>query len=120
MISIGPATHIYLVIGATDMRKGYDGLHGLVAGTLNENPLSGHLFVFTNKTRTRIKVLCWDGSGTWVCAKRLEKGRFTWPAGTESEVKVALTSAEFAMLTGGIDLARGRRKAWWRKNECGA
>ena len=65
MISIGPATHIYLVIGATDMRKGYDGLHGLVAGELNENPLSGHLFVFTNKTRTRIKVLCWDGSGTW-------------------------------------------------------
>ena len=47
------------------MRKGYDGLHGLVAGELGENPLSGHLFVFTNKTRTRIKVLCWDGSGTW-------------------------------------------------------
>ncbi|MFN9893804.1 MAG: IS66 family insertion sequence element accessory protein TnpB, partial [Acidobacteriota bacterium] len=61
------------------MRKGFDGLHGLVRDSLGEDPLSGHLFLFTNRQQTRLKVLVFDGSGLWVCAKRLEKGRFAWP-----------------------------------------
>ena len=117
MLSIGTATRVYLVLGATDMRKGRDGLHGLVAGHLKEDPLSGHLFAFANRSRDRIKVLYWDGSGLWVCSKRLEKGRFSWPEKSEADGKVTLSSAEWSMLIGGIDMRASRRKSWWRKNE---
>ena len=112
MIAVGPATRVFLAVGVTDMRKGYDGLHALVANQLGEDPLSGHLFVFANRQRTRLKILCWDGSGLWVCGKRLERGRFTWPEAAEGTVR--LTGAQFAMLLGGIDLKRGKAKGWLR------
>jgi transposase len=76
MFGLGPATKIYIAIEAVDMRKGFEGLHGLVRDHLGQDPLSGHLFLFRSRTRTRLKALVWDGSGLWVCAKRLEKGRF--------------------------------------------
>jgi transposase len=75
MIVPGPATRIFLAPGATDLRRSFDGLHGLVQSQLAEDPQSGHLFLFCNKPRTRLKVLCFDGTGLWVCAKRLERGR---------------------------------------------
>ncbi len=115
MIALSPATRVFLACGVTDMRKGYDGLYGLVAGQLGEDPLSGHLFVFANRTRTRLKLLYWDGSGLWVCGKRLEKGRFSWPEAAGTDAKIQLSAAELAMLLGGIDLARGRSKQWLRK-----
>ena len=117
MFSIGAATRIYLVLGITDMRKGRDGLYSLVVGHLKEDPLSGHLFVFANRTRDRIKALYWDGSGLWICSKRLEKGRFSWPEKLDSDGTVTLSNAQWAMLIGGIDLNTTRRKAWWRNNE---
>lgn len=111
----GPATRIYLAAGATDMRKGFEGLFGLARDRLALDPLSGHVFVFANAQRNRLKLLFWDGSGLWVCAKRLEKGRFWWPAAAGGETKVALSPEELAMLLGGIDLAGSRRRAWFRK-----
>ena len=77
MFGLGPATRIYLAAGVTDMRKGFEGLYGLVRDRLSCEPLSGHLFLFCNAQRNRLKVLVCDGLR--VCAKRLEKGRFTWP-----------------------------------------
>ena len=71
MFGLGPATRIYLAAGVTDMRKGFEGLYGLVRDRLSCEPLSGHLFLFCNGQRNRLKVLVWDGSGLWVCAKRL-------------------------------------------------
>ena len=71
---LGPATKIFIALEPVDMRKGFEGLHGLVSDRLGEDPLSGHLFLFTNRARTRLKALAWDGSGLWVCAKRLERG----------------------------------------------
>jgi len=115
MFSWGPATRIYLAAGATDMRKGFDGLFGLVRDRLQLEPLSGHVFLFSNAQRNRLKFLIWDGSGLWVCAKRLEKGRFWWPAADGNEAKVVLSSEELALLLGGIDLAGSRRRAWFRK-----
>jgi transposase len=117
MFGIGSATKIYLAVGATDMRKGFDGLYSLVRARLQADPLSGHLFLFCNRPRTRLKVLFWDGSGLWVCAKRLEKGCFSWPQEPElpqSRDKAVINAEEFAMLLGGIDLSRTRRKTWWR------
>ena len=116
MISAGPATRVFLACGSTDMRKGYDGLYALVKSQLGEDPLSGHLFVFSNRDRTRLKILYWDGTGLWICGKRLERGRFSWPKADAGE-KARLTSAQLAMLLGGIDLKSAKPKAWLRKNE---
>ncbi len=114
MFGWGPATRIYLAAGATDLRKGFDGLYGLVRDRLELEPLSGHVFVFSNAPRTRLKLLFWDGSGLWVCAKRLERGRFRWPAPESGPTKVVLRSEELALLVGGIDLAASQRRAWFR------
>jgi transposase len=114
VFGIGPATRIYLAAGSTDMRKGFEGLYGLVRDRLSCDPLSGHIFVFSNAQRNRLKLLFWDGSGLWVCAKRLEKGRFRWPAADEGANKITLSHEELMMLLGGIDLAQTNRRAWHR------
>jgi|SRR3954471_24929188 transposase len=115
MFGLGPATKVYLALGSTDLRKGFEGLYGLVRDRLGLEPLSGHLVLFCNAERTRLKLLFWDGSGLWVCAKRLEKGRFSWPLQCSEHDRVVLTHEELALLLGGIELARTRRKNWYRK-----
>jgi len=115
MLAWGPATRIYLAAGATDMRKGFEGLHGLARDRLSCEPLSGHVFVFANARRNRLKLLFWDGSGLWVCAKRLEKGRFRWPETTDRQTKIVLTQEELTLLLGGIDLTQTRQRRWYRK-----
>ena len=115
MFGIGPATRIFLALGATDMRKGFEGLYGLVRDRLRLEPLSGHVFIFCNKARNRTKVLFWDGSGLWVCAKRLEKGRFSWPSEEDQQTRVSLSHEELGLLLGGIEVGRTRRKNWYRK-----
>lgn len=115
MFGLGPATKIYIAVGAVDMRKGFDGLYGLVRDRLGQDPLSGHLFLFSNRDRTRLKILVWDGSGLWVCAKRLEKGRFRWPAATEAS-SLVMRPEQLAMLLNGLDPAEARpRKNWLRR-----
>jgi transposase len=114
MFGLGPATRIYLAVGATDMRKSFEGLHGLVRDRLELEPLSGHVFLFCNGSRNRLKILFWDGNGLWVCAKRLERGRFSWPEAEAEQVRVSLSHEELALLLGGIDLTRTRRKNWYR------
>jgi transposase len=115
VFGIGPATRIYLALGATDMRKGFEGLYGLVRDRLQLEPLSGHVFLFCNKARNRTKVLFWDGSGLWICAKRLEKGRFSWPSESDQQTRVILSHEELALLLGGIEVERTRPKDWYRK-----
>jgi transposase len=115
MFGLGPATRLYVAVGATDMRKGFEGLYGLVRDRLRCEPLSGHVFMFCNAQRTRVKILFWDGSGLWVCAKRLEKGRFSWPQSGDAEGKVVLSHEELALLLGGIDLRATQRKPWYRR-----
>jgi transposase len=112
VFGLGPATRIYLAAEATDMRKGFEGLYGLVRDRLECEPLSGHIFVFSNAQRNRLKLLFYDGSGLWVCAKRLERGRFRWPK-AEGE-KVLLSHHELTLLLDGIDLAQTRRRPWHR------
>ena len=114
VFGLGPATKIYIAVEAIDMRKGFEGLHGLVRDHLGEDPLSGHLFLFTNRTKTRLKVLVWDGSGLWVCAKRLEKGRFRWPMATETR-SVTMRAGELALLVNGLDLKQTRQRDWYRR-----
>lgn len=97
------------------MRKGFEGLYGLVRERLQCEPLSGHVFLFANARRNRLKLMVFDGTGLWVCAKRLEKGCFRWPESGEGEARIVLTHEELAMLLGGIDLTQTRRRAWYRR-----
>jgi transposase len=115
VLGIGRATRIYLAPGVTDMRKGYEGLYGLVRDRLQCEPLSGHVFLFANARRNRLKLIYWDGTGLWVCGKRLQRGSFRWPEANPGEVKVTLTGEEFAMLIGGMDVETAKRRQWYRK-----
>jgi transposase len=114
LFGLGPATRIYLAVGVTDMRKGFEGLHGLVRDRLLCDPLSGHVFLFSNAQRNRLKLLFYDGSGLWVCAKRLEKGRFRWPEADYEQTKLLLSQEELTLLLGGIDLLATRPRKWHR------
>jgi transposase len=118
MFGLALATRIYIALDAVDMRKGFEGLHGLVRDHLGQDPLSGHLFLFTNRTRTRLKALVWDGSGLWVCAKRLERGRFGWPEDSKGAKRsVVMRPEELAMLVNELDLGQAKpRKNWLRRS----
>lgn len=111
MLTIPPRSKIYLAVGATDMRKSFDGLQAAVRGVIERDPLSGHFFVFCNRRRDQLKLLLWDRSGFWIFAKRLEKGTFAWPASDARSVE--LRSEELSILLGGFDLSRARRRAWY-------
>jgi len=115
VFGFGPATRIYVAAGATDMRKNFNGLYGLVRDHLGCDPESGHVFVFTNARRNRLKLLVYDGSGLWVCAKKLDGGRFRWPVADSTVKKLVLSSEELALLLGGIDLTQTRPRKWYRK-----
>ncbi len=116
MFSVGAAARIYLAPGATDMRKGFDGLYGLVRDQLLCDPLSGHLFLFSNAQRNRLKIIFFHGTGLWVCAKRIEKGRAHWPIVDPEQRKVVLSQEQLAVLLGGIDLAQTRERTWYRRS----
>lgn len=81
MIPISAATRVYLAVGATDLRKGFEGLSDLARQILEVDPISGHLCIFCNRRRTRIKVLFFDRTGFWVCMKKISPGNFQLAGG---------------------------------------
>ena len=104
----------WLVSGPTDMRKSFEGLAGIVE-RLTQRPLTdGDVYLFCNRARNRVKALYWDGSGLWVCAKRLEAGRFRWME-KKSGAAVSLDEEEFMMIVKGLDPADFYQKKWFRK-----
>ena len=116
MLSFPGSVRVYLAVEPVDMRKSFDGLFAVASQALGEDPLSGALFVFSNRRRNRLKILFWDGTGLWVLAKRLEKGGFSWPRGLDARSgKLRLKSEALSMLLGGIDLKDGMRKAWYER-----
>ena len=112
MLSFTGSLKVFVALEPCDMRKGFEGLHAAVSERLKEDVKSGALFVFTNKRRSRLKVLYFDGTGLWLMAKRLEKGRFSWPVGSDG-AKLALSPEALTMLLAGIDLKQGCKKAWY-------
>ncbi len=110
MLSLSPATRIYVALGPVDMRKSFNGLYAYIQAVLEQDPLSGHLFVFTNRLRNRLKLVFFDGSGLWVCAKRLERGTFGWPTGQGRSL--CLRPEQLSLLLYGLE---GRaRPNWYR------
>lgn len=106
---IGPpaGTHIWIVAGVTDLRRGFMGLSAMVQTTLQQNPLSGHVFIFRGRRGDLIKLLWHSGDGLYLLAKRLDRGRFIWPQATSGTV--FLTPAQLSMLLEGIDWRRPAR-----------
>ena len=107
MIELRASTRIWIAAGVTDMRRGFHGLSAKVQTVLEQQPYSGHVFVFRGRRGDLIKVLWFDGDGLCLFAKRLERGRFVWPQATEGTV--ALTRAQLSMLLEGIDWRRPER-----------
>jgi transposase len=103
------SVRIWLCTGKTDMRCGFDRLAALAQQVTGQDPLSGHLFVFRNRSGDRIKILYWDRDGFVLWYKRLEEGQFKLPKLAEDQRSVRLRPSELAMLLDGIDLASVKR-----------
>lgn len=110
MLTIASQTRIFIALHATDMRKGFDGLSGLVSDTLKQDTLSGALFLFVNRRRDRLKVLYWDGDGLAIWYRRLEQGTFQIPSSNDQLNAIEIRSDEFTMLLRGIDLSSVKRR----------
>jgi transposase len=109
MIPVPAQTRVWLAAGVTDMRKGFAGLSALAEQVLEQDPYSGHLFVFRGRRGDLIKVIWFDGQGSCLFSKRLERGRFVWPVAREG--KLTLSPAQLAMLLEGIDW-RAPQRTW--------
>lgn len=114
MLALPSSVKIFLASGVTDLRKSFDGLSGLTRQVLDQDPASGHLFVFCNRRKDRLKVLYFDGSGLWVFAKRLEKGTFAWPRMRDA-TRVELSFSELTLLLGGLDLSMTKNRRWYAR-----
>jgi transposase len=111
MLSITGATRVFVAVAPVDLRGGFNRLSSLVQQVLAQDPLTGHWFVFTNRQRNRLKILVWDGSGLWVCAKRLEKGRFSWPQAPGPSA--TLRPEELGALVCGLEVRA--KTNWYRR-----
>jgi transposase len=109
MMGFPAHTQIWIAAGVTDLRRGFTGLSGMVQTKLEQDPFSGHVFVFRGRRGHLIKVLWWDGDGLCLFAKRLERGLFVWPQATSGTV--SLSRAQLSMLLEGIDWRRPVRTA---------
>jgi transposase len=109
MIAVPTGTQVWIAAGVTDMRRGFDGLAAQVQTTLEQNPFSGHIFVFRGRRGDLMKLLWFDGDGLCLFAKRLERGRFVWPQAQSGTVH--LSRAQLSMLLEGIDWRRPKRTA---------
>ena len=112
MLSLPPAVRIFVATEPTDMRKSFNGLVNATRSVIEQEPLSGHLFVFFNRRRTMVKALYWDRSGFCLWAKRLERGTFCLPNADGAGV-VEMESAELGLLLEGLDLQEAKRRKRW-------
>lgn len=108
MIALTSTLRVFVAVGSTDLRRGFDGLAQVAREALSQDTMTGHLFVFANRRRDRIKILYWDSDGYAIWMKRLEQGTYRWPGAEASHVEIK--AAELAAMLGGIDLATTRRR----------
>jgi transposase len=118
MLSFAGSLKVYLALEPHDMRKSFNGLCAAVSDHLGSDPYRGALYVFCNKRRNRLKILFWDGTGLWVAAKRLEKGRFSWPRPSrKNQRQLSLTPEALSLLTDGVDLRQGTLRPWYEREK---
>jgi len=111
MLSLPPSVRVFVARGVTDLRKSFDTLAALVCETIEHDPQSGHLFVFLNRRRDRVKILWWDRSGYVLLAKRLEHGRFhVYDRASGTAGGFEMSAGELTLLLEGIDLRGSKRR----------
>jgi transposase len=115
MIQLTPQLRVFVHHGPTDMRKSFDGLSGLVESAFSQDLLSGHLFVFFNRRRDRVKILCFEGDGLSIWQKRLEAGTFQALSAAPEQTSLEISSSELALLLEGVDLYSVRRRKRWKR-----
>jgi transposase len=116
MFPMNQSLKVVLAVKPVDLRKSFHGLYAIASQGLKERPEQGALFVFGNKTHNRVKVLCFDGTGCWVSAKRLEKGTFSWPKNVPAEQeKMKLKPEALALLLDGVDLRGAKLRPWYQR-----
>ena len=116
MLNFTRSLRVFLGAEPIDLRKSFSGLFVVALHRLKEDPLEGALFVFSNRSHTRLKMLYWDGTGIWVLVKRLEKGTFAWPSMADnSAVKLRLSPEALLLLTSGVDISAARYRAWFER-----
>ncbi len=110
MLPIFSNVRLFLYSTATDMRKSFDGLCGIINNSLKKNPLSGDVYIFINRRKDRIKLLVWDRDGFWLFYKRLEKGVFQLPLNLNEHTSVQLSQEDLLLILQGIDLNYARKR----------
>ena len=110
MLSLSPPVRVFLATQFTDMRRSFDGLCALVQCQLKQDPFSGHLFVFINRRRDRVKLLYWCGDGFAIWYRRLEKGTFQLPSAGKDEVRLEMKASDLSLILDGIELTSVRRR----------
>jgi transposase len=115
MMHLPASVRVYLCTVPCDMRRSFDGLHALVTTAMQLDAFGGHLFVFSNRRRDRVKILYWDRDGFAVWAKRLEEGTYAMPFGDDAEARREITAQELGALLSGIDLSVAERRKRYRK-----
>ena len=114
MISTSSQLKIYLILAPQDLRKSFNGLGAIVETELDHQLTGRALYLFTNKTRTRLKLLQHDGTGLWCAAKRLEKGTFSWPdPNAPDQSHLQLTHQALQLILDGVQLRDGSLKPWY-------
>ncbi len=115
MIHLPASVRVYLCLSSCDMRRSFDGLHALVRDHLQLDAFAGHLYLFANKRRDRVKLLYWDRDGFAIWAKRLEEGSYVIPAGEHDNPHFEITVEELGALLSGIDLSSATRRKRYRR-----
>jgi transposase len=110
VFTLPSAVQVFACLQPTDLRKSFDSLAALVSGVVRQDPLSGHLFVFLNRSRDRIKILFWDRSGYCLYYKRLEAGTFVVPGHGGAEAASAMSVPDLMLILEGIDLSQAKRR----------
>jgi transposase len=114
VLTLPPTVRIYVAAEPVDLRKGFDALAAATRQIIRADPLSGHLFVFLNRRRNRLKILLWERSGYLLVYKRLERGRFQLPRfPAVGHRHIELEAADLALMMEGIDLRGARRRKRW-------
>ena len=119
MIGLASGLKVFLCTQPADMRRSFDGLSGMAVSIIEQDPTSGHLFVFRNRNRDRLKILYWDRDGLAIWYKRLEKGTFQFPTDLidkeKRQPRAEITSEQLTLLLGGIDLRSVERRKRYRR-----